>query len=42
MERLGIYEVLPEDFALMEYACVSKINIQEIIKKGIETIIKES
>ena len=42
MEQLGIYEVMPEDFALMEYACVSKINIQDIVKKGIETIIKES
>ncbi len=42
MEKLGIYEVMPEDFALMEYACVSKINIQDIIKSGMEQIIKES
>ena len=42
MEKLGIYEVMPEDFALMEYACISKINIQEVVNRGIETMIKES
>ena len=25
MENLGVYEVAPEDFALCEYACTSKI-----------------
>src|SRR5690554_7430229 len=28
MEELGIYEVAPEDFALCEYVCTSKIEIQ--------------
>ncbi len=41
MENLGIYEVSLEDFALMEYACVSKIDIQETLRKGIELMIKE-
>ena len=33
MEDLGIYEVVEEDFALPEYVCVSKINLQEIMRK---------
>ena len=41
MEQLGIYEVIEEDFALCEYACTSKIKVQEIIRSGIEVMIKE-
>lgn len=41
MEQLGIYEVIEEDFALCEYVCPSKIDIQEIISKGIALMIKE-
>lgn len=41
MEQLGIYEVVEEDFALCEYVCPSKINIQDIISKGINIMIKE-
>lgn len=41
MEQLGIYEVIEEDFALCEYVCPSKIDIQSIISKGIATMIKE-
>ena len=41
MENLGIYEVAPEDFALCEYVCTSKINIQEEIRKGLDIIAKE-
>ncbi|HIE16257.1 MAG TPA: Na(+)-translocating NADH-quinone reductase subunit A [Bacteroidales bacterium] len=41
MENLGIYEVGKEDFALMEYACASKIDIQEILQKGFVLMIKE-
>lgn len=41
MEQLGIYEVIEEDLALCEYVCPSKINIQEIVAKGINTMIKE-
>lgn len=41
MEQLGIYEVIEEDFALCEYVCPSKIDIQNIISKGIGIMIKE-
>jgi Na+-transporting NADH:ubiquinone oxidoreductase subunit A len=42
MEQLGIYEVVEEDFALCEFVCTSKIKSQEIIKRGIEMMQKES
>ena len=41
MENLGIYEVAPEDFALCEYVCTSKINIQDKIRKGLDLIGQE-
>ncbi len=41
MENLGIYEVAPEDFALCEFACTSKINVQEIVRQGLDLIQKE-
>jgi Na+-transporting NADH:ubiquinone oxidoreductase subunit A len=41
MEQLGIYEVVEEDFALCEYVCTSKIKVQDILRKGINTMIKE-
>lgn len=41
MEALGIYEVAPEDFALCEYVCTSKINIQEHIREGLDLIQSE-
>ncbi len=41
MEALGIYEVIEEDFALCEFVCVSKIDIQQIITQGLQTMIKE-
>ena len=41
MEQLGIYEVIEEDFALCEYIDPSKIDIQAIISRGIDTMIKE-
>ena len=41
MENLGIYEVAPEDFALCEFVCTSKINIQEIIREGLDLIAEE-
>ncbi|UGU15243.1 Na(+)-translocating NADH-quinone reductase subunit A [Sinomicrobium kalidii] len=41
MENLGIYEVAPEDFALIDYACTSKIEAQEIIREGLDLMIKE-
>jgi len=41
MEQLGIYEVAEEDFALCEFICPSKIEIQSIIRQGIDLMIKE-
>ena len=41
MEQLGLYEVIEEDFALCEYICASKIKVQEILRKGINALIKE-
>lgn len=36
MEALGIYEVIEEDLALCEFVDVSKHNIQEILRDGID------
>lgn len=41
MENLGIYEVLPEDFALCEFACTSKINIQSVVAQGLMDLRNE-
>ena len=41
MEQLGIYEVIEEDVALCEYVCPSKVEIQNIIRRGIELMMKE-
>lgn len=41
MEQLGIYEVDAEDFALCEVIDVSKTDIQQIIRNGLELIRKE-
>ncbi|MCF6181318.1 Na(+)-translocating NADH-quinone reductase subunit A [Lutibacter sp.] len=41
MENLGMYEVAPEDFALTEFICVSKQPHQEIIRKGLDLMLKE-
>ena len=41
MEQLGIYEVIPEDFGLIDYSNTSKIEAQEIIKDGIQLMLKE-
>jgi Na+-transporting NADH:ubiquinone oxidoreductase subunit A len=41
MEKLGIYEVAPEDFALCEYVCPSKIDIQDTIREGLDIIRQE-
>ncbi len=42
MENLGIYEVVEEDFALCEVVDPSKIGIQQIIRDGINLMIKEA
>jgi Na+-transporting NADH:ubiquinone oxidoreductase subunit A len=36
MEALGIYEVAPEDFALCEFVCTSKTEVQDIIRKTLD------
>jgi len=41
MENLGIYEVAEEDFALCEFICPSKIEIQSIVRKGLDLMHKE-
>jgi Na+-transporting NADH:ubiquinone oxidoreductase subunit A len=41
MENLGIYEVVEEDFALCEFVCTSKIESQDIIRRGLDLIRKE-
>jgi Na+-transporting NADH:ubiquinone oxidoreductase subunit A len=41
MEQLGIYEVSPEDFALCDFVCTSKIEAQEIVRNGLEKLRKE-
>lgn len=41
MENLGIYEIAEEDFALCEFVDTSKTEIQEIIRNGINLMIKE-
>jgi Na+-transporting NADH:ubiquinone oxidoreductase subunit A len=42
MENLGIYEVIEEDLALCEYVCPSKMEIQSILRNGMDLIIKET
>ncbi|MFO8086460.1 MAG: Na(+)-translocating NADH-quinone reductase subunit A [Bacteroidales bacterium] len=41
MEKLGIYEIAPEDFALCEFIDTSKTEIQDIVHKGLEEARKE-
>ena len=38
MEKLGIYEVAPEDFALCEFVCTSKIPVQSIVRDGLDAL----
>jgi Na+-transporting NADH:ubiquinone oxidoreductase subunit A len=41
MEKLGIYEVVEEDLALCEFVCTSKMEVQQILRKGINLMMKE-
>lgn len=41
MEALGIYEVVSEDFGLIDFANTSKIEAQQIIQDAIALMIKE-
>ena len=38
---LGILETDPEDFALCEFICPSKVNLQAIIRQGLDAIEEE-
>ena len=42
MEQLGIYEVSPEDFALAEFVCSSKLELQRIVREGLNNLRKEN
>lgn len=41
MEQLGAYEVAPEDFALCEFVCTSKMPLQAIVRKALDNMRKE-
>ena len=42
MEQLGIYEVSPEDFALAEFVDSSKLELQCIVREGLDMLRKEN
>ena len=41
MEKLGIYECSPEDFALCSFACQSKVEVSKIIEEGLDMMEQE-
>ncbi|MBR1809776.1 MAG: Na(+)-translocating NADH-quinone reductase subunit A [Paludibacteraceae bacterium] len=41
MEQLGAYEVAPEDFALCEFVCTSKMPLQAIVRQSLDNMRKE-
>jgi Na+-transporting NADH:ubiquinone oxidoreductase subunit A len=41
MENLGIYEVAPEDFALCEFVDTSKMELQVLVRQGLDWLYKE-
>ena len=41
MEQLGIYEIAPEDFALAEFADTSKLELQRIVREGLDKLRTE-
>ena len=41
-EQLGIYEVSPEDFALAEFVDSSKLELQRIVREGLDVLRKEN
>ena len=41
MEQLGIYEIAPEDFALAEFADTSKLELQRIVREGLDKLRAE-
>ena len=41
MEQLGIYEIAPEDFSLAEFADTSKLELQRIVREGLDKLRAE-
>lgn len=41
-EALGIYEVAPEDFAVAEFVDSSKLELQRIVREGLDILRKEN
>lgn len=41
MEALGAYEIAPEDVALCEFVCTSKIPVQQIVRDALDLMRKE-
>ena len=41
-EALGIYEVAPEDFAVAEFIDSSKLELQRIVRQGLDILRKEN
>ena len=41
MEQLGVYEVAPEDFALCEFVDSSKLELQRIVREGLDKLRAE-
>lgn len=41
MEALGIYEVAPEDFALCEFVDSSKLELQHLVREGLDALRAE-
>ena len=41
MEQLGVYEIAPEDFALAEFADTSKLELQRIVRQGLDKLRAE-
>ena len=41
-EALGIYEVAPEDFAIAEFVDSSKLELQRIVREGLDILRKEN
>ena len=41
-EALGIYEVAPEDFAIAEFVDSSKLELQRIVREGLDTLRMEN
>lgn len=41
MEALGAYEIAPEDVALCEFVCTSKLPLQQIVRNSLDLMKKE-